>query len=366
MFIILVCLLVSEANLQAFHKNSGLQLLYVTAKQNSEDSGIIIICRLCTSDKEVRKTTVLFLFYLGVKTDTRAIVSLTCMVLRKGLPPVPLPLFTVDNIISFPLPVKFRQNQAQSKEVSSLSESSSTKTTSSDLLSQIGPKESTCEGQAEVEEGLCISGVSTSMASTSLVPFLATRVEEDTSKDLLVRDSDSDSNNNASNHGSDAGDLRASIHILGTSCSSSRAESDGRSLVASSVNGEVDDKVRTNLEQFVNYFPEVSERKNYWFPSQSLPHSCNCDPNQWTDLKGISSHDQDSKVVVVPTATECGGGSTEDLSNSKDLPIAISVKKNTVKSAMQFVEEPLPQVLGPHQLPPHPEPVYSKPNSVDR
>lgn len=278
-----------------------------------------------------------------MRSDIRAIASLTCMVLRRGLPPVPLPLSTLDNPISFPLPEVTGQNQSQRKEVRSVSESSSAQTTSSDLSSQR-------------KEGVLVKGVPVSMASTSLVPFLSFRVREDLGRN---RDSDSDSNTNANNHCSDAGDLHASIHILGTSCSSVRAVPNGRALAS----GEVDSKARTDLEQFANYFPELDETKNCWFLSR-FSNSSHSNPSKWDELEGVSSYDSDSiQEVAIPTAAECSGSSTEYLSDSS---IVISSKKAIAKSILQFVEEPLPQVLGPHQPPPHDEPVYSKLNSVDR
>ena len=301
-----------------------------------------------------------YCIYVGGRSDIHAIASLTCMVLRKGLPPIRLPLSILDNPISFSLPERSKQNPRQKKEIRSLSDSSSTQTT--ELSSQLGPKESMWEVQVDVKEGVHHdTGVSMSMASTSLVPFLAFRDQEDPGRSLLVRDFDSDNNNNASNHCSDAGDLHASIHVFGTSCSSSRGASNVETTLPSD---DVDNRLRTDLEQFADYFPELDETKRCCFRSHISDSSSN--PTKWAELKQVSSNvcDSDSiEVVAVPTATECSGSSAED---PRDSPIAISLKKSTTKSAIKFVEEPLPQVLHTHQPPSHFEPVYLKLNSVNR
>ena len=282
------------------------------------------------------------------------------MVLRKGLPPVELPLKDVKNTTQFPLPLKSEHN---TEERVILSESSSAKTTASDLLSQSGSKE--LEAQSEPEEGLCVNGISLSKASTSLQPFTMKRLEKDVIG-ALHRHSTSDSLTLCSNQYSDE-----CIQTFGNSTIISSQESSGKVVAIPSVDSnEVDLKLGRNLEQFVSFFPELEESKNYWFPLQSLTSSYSYNPvhdlDQWNDMKEICSPELDTteNIVTIPDVAECENIDAE-VQDSSSLN-GTFVERSPVKSVINFVEEPLPQQLGPFLPPPSIEPLYSKRPSVDR
>lgn len=99
-----------------------------------------------------------------------------------------------------------------------------------------------------------------------------------------------------------------------------------------------------NLDDFTKYFPELEL-------SQDSPCSSPfCDPDKGPIEKPRPP------VVVVPTAVLTTSSETNTESGRSNF---------LIKSAVHFVEEPFPQVLG-HIPPTKPEPVYHKSLSVDR
>ena len=280
---------------------------------------------------------------LGVKSDISAIAALSCLILRKGIPPVPLPLATPDNSISFPLPAELGQTQKQAE------------VTSSDISSQQIPIESAL-GQSDTYEELHAADVPSSMSSALFVPCLPLVIEEDRVTDFLERNSDSDSNSGDGDDCSDVGALHTSIYTLNISCSYNSVESNKRRDMESSASDRVTaDKAKIDLEKFGDYFQELDEEEKYCFSSQSLPYFSNLfnKPNEEAEIKGSS--------VQNPENIQCSESNTEEL---KDLPITIFTR-SSVKSAIQFVEESLPQVQRLQTLS-NDEPFYSKRDSVDR
>ncbi len=277
------------------------------------------------------------------------------MVLRRGLPPVDLPLESMTNTIHFPLP------QKPELEIDQISESSSAKTSTSDLvLPQSCSKE--LEPQPAIDEGLCINGISLSKASTSLEPIPSKKLECEFSAALLERYSTSDSINMSNEVFSDE---CINSHGMGLANSSkgSRSKFVSMLVIPSSAASDIDIKIDKNLEQFVGYFPELDEIKHYWFPLKSLPTSSeyNSDKElQWDEKKEACS----SQL-----------GSMEDIEviNSKEKTMASQFPLNgtvsnkvPVKSVINFVEESVPQQLSTILPPTSDEPQYSKRASVDR
>ena len=288
------------------------------------------------------------------------------MVLRRGLPPVELPLKEAKNIIQFPLPLKTEQ---ATEQVSSLSESSSTKTNTSDsVISHSGSKE--LEAHFEAEEVLGINGISISKASTSLQNLPMKRIENEHSGTFAEKQSTNGSSKGSSNHISE--DF---ANEVGSMPSISSKGSSERVTMVSASNNEVDFKIAKNLEQFVSFFPELEEAKHYWFPLTSLSgsydYNSSTDFSQWEDMKEFCSSLSGSMENVETTiccdalVPSC---ESEEFQSSPKITAANGTlgEKIPIKSAIQFVEEPLPQYISGALSPPSVEPLYSKKASVDR
>jgi len=290
------------------------------------------------------------------------------MVLRRGLPPVELPLKEAKNIIRFPLPLKTEQ---AAEQMSSLSESSSSKTNTSDsIISHSGSKE--LETHFEAELGLEINGISISRASTSLQNLSVKRIENEHSGTVSSeKRSTSGCSKSFNNHISDDG----THEVRSIPSMSSKGSSEKMVTMPSASNHEVGTKMAKNLEQFVSFFPELEEAKHYWFPLTSLSgsydYNSSTDFSQWEDMKELGSSLPGS-IENVDTNICCealeSNYETEEIQNlSKDVSASETFgEKIPIKSEIQFVEEPFPQHISGALSPPCIEPLYSRKASVDR
>lgn len=290
-----------------------------------------------------------YYFGLGARKASRSISSLTCAVLRKCLPSLPLPLSTLKSPIHFPLPV-----DQVATDNASASASSSTKTTVSDLLTHINEKGE----EHNVEEGDEDTPTLKSpvFASLRLAGYL---------KQAIPSDSDiSDGDARASNRFAVCAPVEKSVHTP-EQHSYNTAELNSDDLL-NKLSSFTDCIAKIDLDSFTKFFPELNDSNErlssfHFLPlmptSISQPSTC----NPWLD-----DSDLEAKVtkppVIVPTAIPTSEKNTDILSGSKEEK---EEEKSNMKTAAKFTEEPAPQVLG-HVPSEKPELVYSKGISVDR
>ena len=350
----------SDANLQVFHKCNGLQVLYTTAVQSSEGKS-----------KKKTESSVYRAFVLsGARKSSRSIASLSCLVLRRCIPSLPLPLDTLENPISFPLPFV----KDSSREDDAISRSSS-KTTTSEFST---PVTSSDKVEETVENG-AEEGSSTSMKRTNLPSSLHnSRQHSDSELSGSCSCEPQDSCQCSQNGHPSCKSLFNSTRTQGRS---SRDHDDCcDSFEPSHFTRSTKPKISIDLALLSVYFPEITqetkERDNsspitFTAPPASQQESLHRNHSS----KSLSDPPAESApktpttsppVVVIPTGLQATDSSAETSNQSKTSQVARRESSETILNAVaNFVEAPAPQVLG-HSSPERSEPLYTKALSVDR
>ena len=281
--------------------------------------------------------------------------------LRKCLPLVPFPLDTQKNPISFPLPEK-----EEIKEPSSLSESSSAKTTTTDLsslqlassdLGEVHEEERNI-GDMFISAGRTLLDLSTAVQSD--VPCIHQTLDTNSQEEQEFSGDDQDPPCVSS---SDSGD-RSLSNVLALGCDCVTGQQSDYSLVNVPIPAEpveeefnANIKIDMDLEKFMRFFPEFEEAKKPSKASAFLRHPTAV-LNKWTKIQSDTRSESGVRpVVLVPT---CNSESLTETAN--DLQIK---KEQFLKTATPFVEEPSPQVLG-HLSSVDSEPYYTKMASTER
>lgn len=289
---------------------------------------------------------------LGARKTSRSISQMTCMVLRKCLPTLPLPLSTLKNPIHFSLPV-----QQTVTDNTNGSASSSTKTTVSDL--SIHMTSTNEKGETEEVDGM------SSLQSPVIPSMRLAYLRQGTHSDSDFSDGDCRAGNKCPLVNSEK---EKGLCTPDNTYNIAELNTEDLSNKLSSLTSKVD------LELFSKFFPEMNdsnERLMYFHFLPLMPTS-----NSLTTSSSVPSAynpwvDSDSETrvmkppVIVPTAVPTAVPTNTDiLSGSIEEPGSNGVG-GLFKTASNFVEEPAPQVLG-HVPSERHELVYSKGISVDR
>lgn len=300
--------------------------------------------------------------FKGSRKASRSIASLTCLVLRKCLPQVALPLASLKNPNPFVLPIV----QISRETANLVSPSSSTKTTTSDLSTQLScsEREEQHRDSDDEEEEDEDASTSPEPAPSYLHPSPKVKNAQKGKRHSLQ-------------HGLELSDFEVSTRRRATlpqlshlrnrvpDSSSTDVDCDGLSSQVSSFSENVEVKVDINVELYKKYFPELEESQeslSVYYSSVVKPpkpsNLCNQEP-EITPLDLEKESKKSITVVVVPTPMKFGDSVTDSSEMEPDTPVAL------FKTAANFVEEPAPQVLG-HAPPTKPELMYNKSLSVDR
>lgn len=327
------CFATSDANLQMLNKCNGLDVLYSTAKESSEGrymshrSVIVIQLNLYVS----------FSCNTGSNKALYTMASQTCKVLRRCLPPIPLPLNSLENPTPFPLPPR---RVAYTKNLTSTS--SSTKTTTSDLSHQTKSNGADEDG----EEGEMTSRCSAADNNVTSLPLEdKVPVQQYSCNDL----------------GDDTGEkdptLLPSVNrgevIVDTQASDLQIQASAQASTRSDISS-------LHLEQFKKYFPELEELHVDFSSSRvdkGISKTSSLELDTKADTNVIEDLEDDLPAVIIPT------GIAAD--KSEDMMTQVGSSSRELKNVTGFVEIPIPQVYG-HLPPDYSEPFYFKSHSIDR
>lgn len=299
----------------------------------------------------------------GSRKASRSIASLTCLVLRKCLPQVPLPLTSLKNPNPFSLPLVKISREAENL----VSPSSSTKTTTSDLSAQMcSDREERPGGSDEEDEE--DESISPESASASFPASDHMKNNSASKRNSLSDCSDSDCVTQAQTHRHVPVENSTQVPD-GSSHDVDNLERD-RNFSLDTEN--LDTNIDIDMETYKKYFPELEESQeslSLYYPTSlkppNPPHLSTSNPES---DKGLDARTEVSKfpVIVVPTAVQISCDSiTESSSESREGEVKSESSAALFKTAAYFVEEPAPQILG-HTSPMKPELLYSKTPSVDR
>ena len=299
--------------------------------------------------------------YTGGRKASRSIASLTCLVLRKCLPQLPLPLPSLKNPIPFSLPLV----QGSRETENLISPSSSTKSTTTSELSVLFM----CSEKEEQEKG---SGEDEEEEEEE--------EEEDvqTSAESTFEPSPPTNNVSARGESLQKGGLPEPKLMetpslthppIPKSPPREAMNADNENYYPSNVSSYADCtevKININLDLYRKYFPELEDSEeslstDYLFPPSKLASS------QEPKATGADSGKDGGKfpVVVVPTAVQMSESLMESLNESKEGETKVESSVALFKTSAYFVEEPEPQILG-HMPPMKSELMYTKTPSVDR
>lgn len=237
--------------------------------------------------------------------------------LRKALSLVPLPLTSLENPTPFSLPIVHISKVTENL----VSGSSSAKSTTSDISASLVA----CDKAGKEEENEEESSPAITSNRNNLVAVGSSNSEADFSSNS---EHEYNSEHEVANKNHDRLHMPESIQ----ECSDTDY-----------LSSRISTSAEFNLDEFNKYFPELEvSQDNLTFP---------CSPSSGPG-KGPT---EKPPVVVVPTAAL-----TTLTSETK-----LNTEKFSFKTAVHFVEEPAPQIMG-HIPPTKPEPVYHKSLSVDR
>ncbi len=269
---------------------------------------------------------------------------------------MPLPLSSLDNPYSFPLPyVK------ESEDI--VSGSSSKTTTTSDLSTPV----TSSDKVEEAAENVIEETPSTSVKETASPPSLL--------KNKLRHHSDSDLSDSCSNEPQDNSEcsqngqpqkssLNMRMQLRGRSSHDSNELVESDSCESSRFTRSFKVKQNIDLALFSKYFPEIAQESKD--QEDSLPLNCSSEVLSNSSAELGPKPTPSAPVVVIPTGLQTTNSNVDNLDQSKASESAkTDSKESLVNSTTTFVEEPAPQVLG-HISPEKQEPVYVKTLSVDR